>query len=481
MIDAMEDCADFVLVPLCLLITRYRSMVPEALYQDIRRVILKFRYWIDEPGNDVMWYFSENHAFLFHCSQYLAGSIFPDDTFSAGGKTGREQIRKGKKRLEDWFDLFFKYGYAEWNSATYIPVDYIGFFILYEMAPDRDIKNKAKEALDYTFKIMMYNSFNGIMSSSYGRSYEYTLKSREQVETCFIEWIAYGSGFINYRSRAATLFALSSYEPPRFDLDSKTEEGEWMSVCFDQGMRRVKTYAYRTAGYFTASVRRFRPFTHGHQQHLMNIALGKDPVQFYINHPGERAYSGGNRPSYWAGNGTMPFIEQYRDLTAMVFNIDPEELVHYIHGYTTFYDYDEYEISDGWLFIRVDAAYCAAWFSNGCEVVKHGANTGKEVISPGLRHGLIVRCGGEYEWGGFADFVKAMKAADVSWDGNNALSFRDPCYGLLHIQAPQSAALNGKELEYQSNDEMEILRGRLPFRKNASVPSASCPAANPRP
>jgi hypothetical protein len=180
--------------------------------------------------------------------------------FSAGGKTGREQIRKGRKRLEDWFDLFFKYGYVDWNSATYIPVDYIDFFILYEMAPDEDIKNKAREVLDYTFKIMMYNSFNGII----------------------------------------------------------------------------------------------------------------------------------------------------------------------------------------------------------------GANTGKEVISPGLCHGLIVRCGGKYEWGGFAAFAKVLKEAPVSYDGKLFLSFQDPCYGLLNINAPQNTVLNEKEQEYQSNDEMEILRGRLPSRRNAS-------------
>jgi hypothetical protein len=164
----------------------------------------------------------------------------------------------------------------------------------------------------------------------------------------------------------------------------------------------------------------------------------------------------------------MPFIEQYRDLTAMVFNIDPEELVHYIHGYTTFYDYDESKISDHWLFIRVDAAYCAVWFSNGYEVVKRGANAGKEVTSPGLRHGLIVRCGGEYEWGSFAGFIKALEKTPISYDGKLSLSFQDPCYGLLHIHAPQSAALDGKELEYKSNDEMEILRGRLTSQKNVS-------------
>jgi hypothetical protein len=460
-IDAMEDCADFILVPLFLLITRYRTLVCDNLYEEIRRVILKFRYWIDEPGNDVMWYFSENHAFLFHCAQYLAGSLFGDEVFFAGGKYGREQAEKGKERLVRWFTLFFKYGYAEWNSATYIPVDLIGFFILYETAPENSIKNLAKEALDYTFKIIMYNSFKGIMSSSYGRVYEDTLKFREQTETCFIEWIAYGSGFINCRTRASALFALSSYEPPEYDRDIQVDPDGWIITALDQGVRRVKTYAYRTADFFTASVRRFRPFTHGHQQHLMNVALGEDSVGYFINHPGEKMFSGGSRPSYWAGNGTMPFIEQYRDLTAMIFNIDPEEPVHYIHAYTPFYNYDEYETGEDWFFIRLGNAYCATWFSNGYRIVKRGANTGKELISPGLNHGVIVRCGNAFEWGSFKKFITLMKSVRVNYDGTRALRFADPRHGLLQIDAPHTALLNGKELGFSEKNETEFVRGTL--------------------
>jgi len=51
-----------------------------------------------------------------------------------------------KRRLEEWFDIFFKYGYSEWNSTTYLPINLIGFFSLYETAPDKEIRNLAKKA-----------------------------------------------------------------------------------------------------------------------------------------------------------------------------------------------------------------------------------------------------------------------------------------------------------------------------------------------
>lgn len=461
MIRNKEDCADFYLVPAFLLITRYRAHLPDSVYLEIKKCILDFRYWIDEPGNDVMWYFSENHAFLFHVSQYLAGWLFPDETFSSSEKSGREQYGIGKKRVVDWFATFFRYGYAEWNSATYIPIDLIGFFILFEMAPDEDIRRMAKDALDFTFKIVKYNSFNGVMSSSYGRSYEDTLKAREQVEPSFLEWVAWGSGYVNFRSRAVSLFCLSSYEPPAFDAETRLSGRQWMEVEFDQGMHKVKTYSFRTTDYFIACVRRFKPFVHGHQQHVMNVALGKKSVQFYLNHPGERSFSGDNRPCYWAGNGTNPYVEQYRNLMVMRYRIDPDELVHYIHAYCTRYDYDESLIEGKWFFARTGDAYVAAWFSAGVEAVTSGANAGKELIARGLDHEIVVKCGSAFEWGSFAEFASSILRAHVSAVADGILSFVDPQYGEVALYPDGKFSVGGSDVVYADAAEMKIRRGDL--------------------
>lgn len=461
MVKNKEDCADFYLVPIFLLITRYRRFLSAELYAEIKTHILNFRYWIDEPGNDVMWYFSENHAFLFHIAQYLAGHLFPDEVFAASGRSGSQQYRLGKARLEAWFETFFSYGYAEWNSATYIPIDLIGFLVLYELAPDPEIRSQTQRALDFTFKIIMYNSFNGIMSSSYGRAYEDTLKAREQLETSFIEWVAYGTGYVNFRSRAVSLFCLSSYAPPEYLPEVTVEPGHWMSVELDQGSNRVKTYNFKTADYFIAGVRRFNPFVHGHQQHLMNVALGKHGIQYYINHPGERPFSGGNRPSYWAGNGTIPLIEQYRNLQIMLFKIDPGELVHYIHAYCTLYAFGEYQLCGNWFFARVDDAYLGTYFSNGVTLTTRGANTGKELIAEGLNHGVVVKCGSKAEFGDFANFKSALTAAMVSYDGDETLEFADPQFGAVRLKGTGDFAVGGVPVEYFFMPEMNVLRGGL--------------------
>lgn len=461
MIENWEDCADFCLSPLFLLMTKYQRYLSKEQYDRIRSAVLNFRYWIDEPGNDVMWYFSENHAMLFHVGQYLAGYLFPEEEFTVSGRLGREQYEIGKKRVEGWFSHFEKYGFAEWNSGTYIPVDLIGFFTLYMAAPDQQIRDKAKRAIDFTFRLMCCNTYHGVLCSSFGRCYEDTLKIRTLMEPNFLTWTAYGVGRMTAGARSVTLYAISDYEAPKEFGENQPGKGQWLSVELDQGINGVKTYGYKTSDYFLACVRRFKPFVHGHQQHLMNLAIGAQGAQFFINHPGERTFSGENRPSYWAGNGTMPYIEQYRNVMMMVFHTDPEELVHHIHAYFPVYDYDEYEIDGNWVYIKSGNGYAGCWFSNGVSMTKYGANTGKELISQGLDHAVVVKAGSESEHGSFERFKEGLKAAEVKWDGKNGVIFREPEGISMEITDVGRVMVNGKILPFEPCMEMKIEKGNF--------------------
>lgn len=461
-IEAHEDCADFSLAPMTLLKVRYEEFLTEEQKERIKQAVLHFRYWIDEPGNDVMWYFSENHAFLFHISQYMWGYLYPNEMFTESGRTGRQQYAIGKKRLENWFSIFFQYGYAEWNSATYIPIDFIGFFTLYLAAPDEDIRQMAKRALDFTLRIVSYNTFGGVMNSTYGRVYENTIKTRIQVETNFINWVSYGVGYPTFFGNSVHLYSISDYEPGHFDEECRVEDGEGMIQEIDQGILRLKINTFRTTDYLTAAVRRFKPFRHGHQQHLMNVAFGKDKATlFYVNHPGERLFSGENRPSYWAGNGTMPWLERYQNVTVMLFDCDPKELVHYIHAYAPTYEYDTYTCSEHWFFAKAEDGYLGAWFSNPVALTEHGANTKKELISMGLKHAVIVKCGSKAEFGSFENFKKQMEASERQWDGEKSVSFTDPQYGMFEVKDAACFLLNGKEIPYEGQNGFALTKTEL--------------------
>lgn len=461
-IEAHEDCADFSLTPFSLLKTRYSHLLSKEKEERIRNMVLNFRYWIDEPGDDVMWYFSENHAFLFHCSQYLWGWLYPDEVFAASGRTGREQYAIGKKRVEAWFADFFAYGFAEWNSATYIPIDLIGFFSLYLNAPDETIKEMAKRALDETMKLIAWNSFKGVMNATYGRTYEENIKTRIQTEPSFVNWISYGEGYATCFGNASSLYAVSDYEPEDYAGECRMEEDEGAVLSYCQGIGQVSVDLYRTSQYLTAGVRQFKPFRHGHQQHLMHVVFGKEkPAVFYVNHPGERLFSGENRPSYWAGNGTMPWIERYRNLTVMLFDTDQEELVHWIHAYAPLYEYDESSCEENWFFARSGDGYLGCWFSNPFAVTETGANTGKELISQGLTHGIVVKCGSKAEFGSYEAFRKAMGETKIFWDGGRSLSLEDCQYGKIQADGNDGFWVNGVRQEKETKKELILAKEKL--------------------
>ena len=443
-----KDCADFYFPVFIKMLTHYKDYLSEKEKEELVLAILDFRYWIDEPGNDVMWYFSENHALLFHTLQYLAGFMFKDKTFTASGRKGIEQYNYGRERLLKWFEIFFLYGYAEWNSITYIPIDLIAFFTLLEQAPDNDIKEKAKNGLDYSFKILAYNNYKGLISASYGRAYEDYLKVRELSETSFLEWVTAGKGFAHCRNRVTALYATSDYAPPNFYDDVEFKENEGIIIKSIQGFNKVNTYNYMCKDYCISSVVNYRAFEKGHQQHLQNIALGDRNVQFYINHPGERPYSGESRPSYWAGNGVMPLIHQDKDLQLMIYRLNQDSLVQYIHAYAEINLFDEYFLEDNWFFARVDSAYLATYFSKGFEITQKGANTNKEIISKGLEHKVIIRCGNKDSFTDFKDFINKVKGSKIKCD-NDSFYFNDPVYGSYSILSDNSLEHNGKKVDYQ--------------------------------
>ncbi len=89
-IEGRLDCADFSILPLLRIWRDHREALEPARRARLRKALLGFRYWLDEPGNDVMWFWSENHVLCFHVAQLAAGTFFPDEVFLNGGKTGRD-------------------------------------------------------------------------------------------------------------------------------------------------------------------------------------------------------------------------------------------------------------------------------------------------------------------------------------------------------------------------------------------------------
>ncbi|HIY57035.1 MAG TPA: hypothetical protein H9829_02375 [Candidatus Tetragenococcus pullicola] len=418
MIQKRGDCADFMLAPLLSFTVTHRNDQELSIFlEQMKDLAIHFRYWIDEPGKDVMWYFSENHSLLFHICQYLAGYLYPEDVFEVSQRQGEIQYEIGKKRLLSWFEHFESYGFSEWNSTTYLPIDLIGFFSLYNAAPDKEIRDKAKHALDFTFKIMAVNFHSGTLSSTFGRTYEHDLKAMRIGEISNILAVAWNKGNFNHALRATTVFCLSDYEPPKeymkyIDLKPR----QYLTANYLQGINQVETYLYKCDNYSIASAIRYNCFKKGHQQHMMNISLGNDGTQLWINNPGEYMHSGENRPSYWAGNDRCPCIIQYKNTMSLHYDLS-EAYIKKIHLYLPFWSLSEIDKSDPhWLFIRKNKSYLAICFSEGYQLETKGATRNREIYSLGENHLVLVKCSNEDEVGTFTSFCKKMVSSKPTED-----------------------------------------------------------------
>ncbi|WP_430509174.1 hypothetical protein [Gottfriedia solisilvae] len=56
--------------------------------KEMETTILSFKYWMDEPGDDSMCYWSENHQLLFFTCAYVAGRYYDHELFRNSGLTG---------------------------------------------------------------------------------------------------------------------------------------------------------------------------------------------------------------------------------------------------------------------------------------------------------------------------------------------------------------------------------------------------------
>ena len=117
------DCADFRAQMLFKIYKDCGEKLSENCKLIIKNTFLNFKYFIDEPGDDSMCYWSENHQILFAVSEYLAGQEWPDEVFSNNGMSGREHMKLAQNRIDAWMEQRFRYGFSEYLSNNYLAED----------------------------------------------------------------------------------------------------------------------------------------------------------------------------------------------------------------------------------------------------------------------------------------------------------------------------------------------------------------------
>ncbi|MEY8355590.1 hypothetical protein AALB39_19835 [Lachnospiraceae bacterium 54-53] len=422
-----KDCSDFHFIIMLYIYKVFQDRISPSLKEALEDAMLNYRYWIDEPGDDVMWFFSENHALLFHCCQYLAGGCLPDRIFTNSKRTGAQMKERGEELLHQWFDEFFREFITEWNSNAYIPVDVLGIGTLYNLT-DREsiLHEKARRALDMIFYSLAVNAHKGAVMTSFGRTYEKEMKGNYNAGTTSLLYVAYNAGYLNRACIGYISLILGDYEAPKeYKKYAVPDEGREMIFRNTQGFENhVNLYLYKNSRALLSTAVGFKPFQKGYQEHIMQAAID-EVAQAFINHPGESFPYGSGRPNFWAGNGVLPLGVQYRNTGILRYCIDDGERIDYTHAYIPISAFSRYKGEDGMLVLEKAGAYLGIKALNGLIMQEEGPNQFREFISRGRNNAWVVRAGSIEEYGNLEGVLEAFRKIEITLNGEATLVVDD--------------------------------------------------------
>lgn len=230
-VAAREDCADFTVAGLLRLYYKHSEVLTAEQREGIRRVLLDFKYWLDEPNPSLMQMWTENHQILFYSAEYLAGQLFPDETFTNNGGTGSWHLERGRERVLRWIDWHARVGFAEWDSIPYYPKDLCALLNLVDFAADEEVSRRAAMLVDLLLFDIAVDSFYGQYGSSHGRIAARHVKSAAGDSMVTVQALVWGMGRFQSLSDAAVSIATSTrYRlPPVIEAVGQDVPGEFLN------------------------------------------------------------------------------------------------------------------------------------------------------------------------------------------------------------------------------------------------------------
>ncbi|HPQ69007.1 MAG TPA: hypothetical protein PKW95_07745 [bacterium] len=216
-INNREDCADFnmnTMLRLLYLQQDHPNFSAETLEQ-MRQAVLNFKYWLDEPGEDGMCWWSENHQILFHTAELLAGQLYQGETFPNSGMSGQDHIDHATPKILRWLNFRGMFGFSEWHSNVYFNEDLPPLINLVDFAENEEIRIKASMVLDFMIFEFANNYYKGLFAVPHGRTYESKILEGLNDSITEAVWVMTGLGEYSDRDNfSAVHLVTSSYAPP---------------------------------------------------------------------------------------------------------------------------------------------------------------------------------------------------------------------------------------------------------------------------
>ena len=436
-IAARKDCADFVIQGILRLMFWERAgqhLSPEinALMKD---TVLGFKYWVDEPGDTVMYMGSENHRLLFHVAEWMAGLLFPTEEFTNSRQNGLYHSQKAYVYITEWLRQRGRFGYDEWHSNSYLPVCIAPILNLYDFAVHEGqykLRQMVQAVLDQIFFYLAADTYHGFWGVTHGRSYGIYIKYADFDGTAACVWLLYGTGALTGGTNGMAPVSLgsSTYRPPRFFTDIAHDDQAVVETRERQGIlrgsvRHANFVVYRTPDYLLSGLQDHRKGEYESSTHIAQVTLA-NKAQIFWSCPHTTGEGSGLRPDYWSGHTTLPRVIQHKNVLALTWRLSLFAWMS--HCWLEPARFDEVRVEGNWAFARSGKGYVGIFSQNGLQWAGSGQYAGRELQCTARENTWIAECGREADWGSFAAFTAALQAAEVEViDG--AVHYHSPSIG----------------------------------------------------
>lgn len=430
-IERRMDCADFMTCALIRFMKNYE--ITDEMRSEIKRVMLNFRYWMDEEGQDAMCFWSENHSLMFYQTAYFFGREYPEDIFLRSGRNGRQMEEAARRRLYEWFTDVCDQGCDEFNSGVYSPITFAAVLNIADYA-EEELAALAVKAADQLLRTLALHCFKNVIIAPQGRVYRDVLYPHRQALQSIVHYVCKEAPYV-YSEWLITL-ATSRYRIPEDFAGRMRQTGEFSYSTSNAVIDLYKTEDYiltsvqsprrdgrsrswepdrkeenRDRHIYTKSLNecfhgttQFEPGVLGYQQHLWYAAVDPE-LAVFTNHPGGSCEAmSETRPGYWYGNGILPALRQEKNVLGIIYDIPDTHPVGFTHLYWNAGKFDETTEKGGWLFGRKGGGYVGIWCSRVMtdynDVLFHC-----EKRAYGNKTAYLCVCGSEREYESYEGFM----------------------------------------------------------------------------
>ncbi len=453
-IAARKDCADFVIQGILRLMywEREKPRLSPEINAMMKDTILGFKYWVDEPGDTVMYMGSENHRLLFHVAEWMAGQLFPTEEFTNSRMRGLYHASKGRMYITEWLRQRGRFGFDEWHSNSYYPICIAPLVNVYDFAiyEDYKLQQMAGAVLDTMHFNLAADSLHGVFGTTHGRSYGINIKYPDFEGTSSTCYLLYGTGSLTYGTSGMSpvLVATSKYHVPKILADIATDDTAVVESKQRQGIlrgaaRHADFVVYRTPDYMMSGLQDHRKGELESSSHVAQVTLGNKVVIFW-SCPLTSGEGSGMRPDYWSGHISLPRVIQYKNVLSLTWRLP--DFAWMSHCFFEQERFDEVRFEGDWAFARVGQGYVGIYSQNGMQVGDYGQYAGRELICDAPENTWLAECGREADWGSFETFVKALTSTSIELK-DGTLAYESPSIGQFITGWDAAPTVNGEPIQ----------------------------------